>query len=47
MIEEIGNSDLSILLPSDNPVSIMVNNTLTKIKTQEIEDKFGWLVSAE
>jgi branched-chain amino acid aminotransferase len=47
MIEEIGNSDLSILLPSDNPVSVMVNNTLTKIKTQEIEDKFGWLVSAE
>ncbi|WP_235921996.1 branched-chain amino acid aminotransferase [Flavobacterium phycosphaerae] len=47
MIEEIGNNDLSITLPSDNPVSVMVNDTLNGIKTQEIEDKFGWLVAAK
>ncbi|MGL2966496.1 branched-chain amino acid aminotransferase [Flavobacterium sp. XGLA_31] len=47
MIEEIGNNDLSIKLPSDNPVSVMVNDTLNGIKTQEIEDKFGWLVAAK
>ena len=47
MIEEIGNNDMSIKLPEDNPVSVMVNDTLNGIKTQEIEDKFGWLVAAK
>lgn len=47
MIEEIGNNDLSIKFPSENPVSIMVNDTLNKIKKQEIEDPFGWVVEAE
>jgi branched-chain amino acid aminotransferase len=47
MIEEIGNNDLSIKFPSENPVSIMVNDTLNKIKKQEIEDPFGWVIEAE
>ncbi|WNM19086.1 branched-chain amino acid aminotransferase [Flavobacterium capsici] len=47
MIEEIGNNDLSIKFPLENPVSIMVNDTLNKIKKQEIEDPFGWVIEAE
>jgi len=47
MIEEIGNNDLSIKFPSENPVSVMVNDTLNKIKKQEIEDPFGWVIEAE
>ncbi|TBX65384.1 branched-chain amino acid aminotransferase [Flavobacterium silvisoli] len=47
MIEEIGNADLTIKLPEDNPVSVMVNDTLNGIKIQEIEDTFGWLVEAK
>ena len=46
-IEEIGNNDLSIKFPIDNPVSDYVADTLEGIKTQEIQDKFGWLVSAK
>jgi branched-chain amino acid aminotransferase len=46
-IEEIGNNDLSINFPSENPVSDMVSDTLDGIKTQELEDKFGWLVQAK
>ena len=46
-IEEIGNNDLSIKFPIDNPVSDFVSNTLEGIKTQEIQDKFGWLVPAK
>jgi len=46
-IEEIGNNDLSIKFPAENPVSDMVSDTLDGIKTQEIEDKFGWLVAAK
>lgn len=47
MIEEIGNNDLSIKFPIENPVSVMVNDTLNKIKKQEIEDPFGWVIEAE
>lgn len=47
MIEEIGNNDLSIKFPSENPVSVMVNDTLNKIKKQEIEVPFGWVVECE
>ena len=47
LIEEIGNSDFSIKLPADNPVATMVNDTLNAIKTQQEEDKFGWIVEAK
>jgi branched-chain amino acid aminotransferase len=46
-IEEIGNNDLSIKFPVDNPVSDFVADTLEGIKTQEIQDKYGWLVPAK
>lgn len=47
MIEEIGNNELTIKFPSENPVSIMVNDTLNAIKKQEIEDPFGWVIEAK
>ena len=47
MVEEIGNKDLSIKFPKENPVSVIVNNTLNAIKVQDIEDKFGWIVEAK
>jgi branched-chain amino acid aminotransferase len=47
MIEEIGNNDLAIVFPSENPVSVMVNNTLNAIKVQDIKDEFGWIVEAK
>lgn len=46
-IEEIGNNDLTIKFPTENPVSDMVADTLEGIKTQQMEDKFGWLVEAK
>jgi branched-chain amino acid aminotransferase len=46
-IEEIGNNDLTIKFPVDNPVSDFVADTLEGIKTQEIQDKYGWLVPAK
>lgn len=47
MVEEIGNKDLSIKFPAENPVSVMVNETLNAIKIQNMEDKFGWIVEAK
>lgn len=47
MIEEIGNNDLLIQFPEENPVSVMVNDTLNAIKLQNEEDKFGWIVEAK
>lgn len=47
MIEEIGNNDLSIKFPTENPVSVMVNDTLNAIKTQNEEDSFGWIIEAK
>ena len=47
MIEEIGNNDLLIQFPEENPVSVMVNDTLNAIKLQIEEDKFGWIVEAK
>jgi branched-chain amino acid aminotransferase len=44
MIDEIGYKDLIIKLPEPNPVSVEVNNLLNEIKTQKIEDPFGWIV---
>ena len=46
-IEEIGNNDLTIKFPTENPVSDMVADILEGIKTQDIEDKFGWIVEAK
>ena len=47
LIEEIGNSEFSIKFPAENPVATMVNDTLNAIKTQNEEDKFGWIVEAK
>lgn len=47
MIEEIGYKDMAIKFPSENPVSEDVKDTLNKIKIQELEDKFGWIVPVE
>jgi branched-chain amino acid aminotransferase len=47
MIEEIGNMDFTINFPKENPVSQLVANTLKRIKLQEIDDKFGWIVEAK
>ena len=47
MIEEIGNNDLAIKFPSENPASVMVNDTLNAIKVQDIKDEFGWIVEAK
>lgn len=47
MIEEIGNNDFSIKFPAENPVSVMVNDILSAIKVQDVEDEFGWIVEAK
>jgi len=47
MIEEIGYKEIDIKLPIENPVSQDINRTLNAIKTQKIEDKFGWIVEAK
>ena len=47
MIQEIGNSDFTLKLPEENPVSEMVKKTLNDLKVQNIEDKFGWIVEAK
>ena len=44
MIEAIGYKDMVIPFPKENPTSVDVNVTLNKIKTQQIADKFGWIV---
>jgi branched-chain amino acid aminotransferase len=43
-VEEIGYKDISIIFPADNPVSIDIKATMDAIKTQNAEDKFGWVV---
>jgi branched-chain amino acid aminotransferase len=47
MIEEIGYKEIAIKLPIENPVSQDINSTLNAIKTQKMEDKFGWIVEAK
>lgn len=47
MIEEIGYKEIAIKLPMANPVSQDINRTLNAIKTQKMEDKFGWIVEAK
>jgi branched-chain amino acid aminotransferase len=47
MVDKIGNNDLSIQFPQENPVATMVKDTLNGIKCQAIEDEFGWIVEAK
>ena len=47
MIEEIGYKEIAVKLPIENPVSQEINRTLNAIKTQKMEDKFGWIVEAK
>lgn len=47
MIEEIGYKEIAIKLTIENPVSQDINSTLNAIKTQKMEDKFGWIVEAK
>jgi branched-chain amino acid aminotransferase len=47
MIEEIGYKEIAIKLPIENQVSQDINRTLNAIKTQKMEDKFGWIVEAK
>ncbi|CAN1509473.1 IlvE Branched-chain amino acid aminotransferase/4-amino-4-deoxychorismate lyase [Flavobacteriaceae bacterium] len=47
MIEEIGYKEIAIKLPIENLVSQDINRTLNAIKTQKMEDKFGWIVEAK
>ncbi|SCY83127.1 branched-chain amino acid aminotransferase [Flavobacterium caeni] len=46
-VEEIGYKDLKITFPANAPVGAAVKKTLDGIKTQQIEDKFGWIVSVD
>lgn len=47
MIQEIGNSDFTLKFPEENPVADMVKQTLNDLKSQKIEDKFGWIVESK
>ena len=44
MLEEIGYRDRIIKFPENNPVANDINSTLNQMKTQEIQDEFGWIV---
>jgi len=46
-IQEIGTEDGTIHVSDKSPVGEWVNDTLNKIKTGEIEDKFNWMVKVE
>ena len=46
-VAEIGYKDMKITFPAEAPVGKDVKATLDGIKTQQIEDKFGWIVPAE
>lgn len=46
-VAEIGYKDLKITFPEHAPVGKDIKATLDAIKTQDIEDKFGWIVPAE
>lgn len=43
-IEEIGYKDIKIKFPADHSVAADLKATMDGIKTQKIEDKFGWIV---
>ena len=46
-VAEIGYKDLKIKFPSDHSVAVDLKATMDGIKTQKIEDKFGWIVPVE
>jgi branched-chain amino acid aminotransferase len=46
-VAEIGYKDMKITFPAEAPVGKDVKATLDGMKTQQIEDKFGWVVAAE
>ena len=46
-IQEIAMGDKTIHVSDESPVGLMVNQTLNKIKTGKIEDKFGWMTKVE
>lgn len=46
-VAEIGYKDMKIIFPAEAPVGKEVKATMDAIKTQQIEDKFGWIVPAE
>ena len=46
-IEEIGYKDLKIKFPADHATAVDLKATMDGIKTQKIEDKFGWIVPVE
>ena len=43
-VQEIGYKDMKISFPSDALVGKDIKATMDAIKTQQIEDKFGWIV---
>lgn len=46
-VEEIGYKDMKIKFPADAPVGKDIKATMDAIKTQKIEDKFGWVVEVD
>jgi len=46
-VEEIGYKDMKITFPVDAPVGKDIKATMDAIKTQKIEDKFGWIVEID
>lgn len=44
MLDEIGYRDRIIKFPAGNLVGNEINLTLNQLKTQEIEDEFGWII---
>jgi branched-chain amino acid aminotransferase len=46
-VEEIGYKDMKITFPAEAPVGKDVKATMDAIKTQQIEDKFGWVVTVD
>ncbi|NHM05640.1 branched-chain amino acid aminotransferase [Flavobacterium sp. CYK-4] len=46
-VEEIGYKDMKIKFPAEAPVGKDIKATMDAIKTQKIEDKFGWIVEVD
>jgi len=46
-IQEIGYKETSIVISTEHPIGLEVNNTLNNIKTGKVEDTFNWMVKIE
>jgi branched-chain amino acid aminotransferase len=46
-VEEIGYKDIKITFPSEAPVGKDIKATMDAMKTQQITDKFGWIVPVD